>query len=232
MQDDRRNLLAQHFLLQHLPPKELDQVVAFAQTRRYAADEMIFNKGDPGDGLLAIVSGRVRIGTISRDGREVVLNILDAGAIFGEIALIDGRERTAHAIAMTPTEILFLDRGRFLPFLESHPSTMTRLLVVLCDRIRWVSEMVEDTLFLDLPGRLAKKLLGLARDYGEAGERGTRITLKLSQQDLANLIGMTRESVNKQLRAWQDDGLIALDHGYVTILDEDGLQGRSDNWNR
>ncbi len=184
---------------------------------------MIFNKGEPGDGLHAIVSGRVRIGTISHDGREVVLNILEAGEIFGEIALIDGRERTAHAIAMTPAEILFLDRGRFLPFLECHPVIGTRLLVVMCDRIRWVSNMVEDAMFLDMRGRLAKKLLGLARDYGEVEDRGTRIALKLSQQDLANLIGVTRESVNKQLRTWQDDGSIVSERGYITILDEGRL---------
>lgn len=220
---DTYEILSKHFLLQYLRRDEVEGLLDLAVTRRYKPNQVIFNKGDPGDGLLAILDGRVKIGTISAEGKEITLNILGPGDIFGEIALIDGRDRTAHAIAMTRTDLLFLRRDDFMAFLQRNPELTTRLLIILCERIRWVSEIVEDNMFLDLPGRLAKKLLGLARNFGDARPHGTRIALKLSQTDLAELIGMTRESVNKQLKTWQEEGLIAWDRGYVTIHDMDGM---------
>ncbi len=130
---------------------------------------------------------------------------------------------------MAECHLLVLERKDFMPFLESHPEVAARLIAVLCERVRWVSQSYEDALFMDLPAHLAKRLLLLAETHGEpaedtAGGTGTRIEFPLSQQELAKMVGVSRESVNKLLRAWQSEGLVALDHSHLTILDEDRLR--------
>ncbi len=170
-------------------------------------------------------AGRISIGTTSEDGKEVVFNVLGRGEVFGEIARLDGKARTADATAMAECHLLVLDRSDFMPFLESHPEVAARLIAVLCERVRWVSQSYEDSLFMDLPARLAKRLLLLAETHGEtAGGTGTRIEFPLSQQELAKMAGVSRESVNKLLRARQSEGLIAHDHSHVTILDASRLK--------
>lgn len=222
---DGREFLAKHDLLGHLTPEELDRLLAPARVERLDAGRVLFRKGDPGDRLYVVLAGRISIGTTSEDGKEVVLNVLGRGAVFGEIALLDGKARTADATAMAECHLLVLERSDFMPFLESHPEVAARLIAVLCERVRWVSESYEDALFMDLPARLAKRLLRLAEAYGEPAEgAGTRIEFPLSQQELAKMAGVSRESVNKLLRAWQHEGLIAHDHSHVTILDEARLK--------
>ena len=177
---------------------------------------------------MAVLSGRVPISAYSEDGKEMILNIVESGQIFGEIALLDGKERTADATAMGPTALLILDRRHFVPFLERNPKIAVRLLELLCERVRRTSELVENVAFLDFSARLARLLARLAESYGEARADGAvRINLRLSQQDLGNLIATTRESVNRQLSAWQQDGLIALEQGRITILDPDALEDLS-----
>ncbi len=222
---DGREFLARHDLLGHLTPEELDRLLAPARVERFDEGRVLFRKGDPGDSLYVVLAGRISIGTTSEDGKEVVLNVLGRGEVFGEIALLDGKARTANATAMAESHLLVLDRSDFMPFLESHPEVAARLIAVLCERVRWVSESYEDALFMDLPARLAKRLLRLAESYGEpAGATATRIEFPLSQQELAKMAGVSRESVNKLLRAWQAEGLIAHDHSHLTILDEDRLR--------
>lgn len=199
--------------------------MAFVQLRRAGAGESLFEKGDPGDALWAILDGAVKISTFSDEGKEITLNVLGTGDLFGEIALIDGKERTANATALERSTFLLIHRRDFMPFLENHPDLSTRLLVILCERIRWVSDLYEDALFLNLPARLAKKLLQLAGDHGEDDADGNiRITLKLSQSELGNLLGTSRESVNKQLRAWQDSELLNIEKGYIVLRDPEALE--------
>ena len=133
-------------------------MLTLAHHRKFAADEVVFEKGDAGDSLYSIVEGRIGITTTSEDGKEIVLNILDAGDVFGEIALLDGKERTAGAVAMSPAILLRVDRTQFLPFLERHPQLCIAMMTVLCERLRWTSNIIEDTIFLDIPHRLAKRL--------------------------------------------------------------------------
>ena len=185
--------------------------------QRFDPDETIFSKGDPGDSFCAILSGRVAISTVSEDGREVLLNILDSGQVFGEIAVLDGKDRTASATAMQKTELLTVGRREFIPFLERHPNLCIRLMTVLCERIRWTSDIIEDTLFLDIPHRLAKRLLILADGYGIETENGLRLGIRLSQEDLGHMLGVTRESINKGLRALQEQGVIRYDQGHLVI---------------
>jgi CRP-like cAMP-binding protein len=154
----------------------------------------------------------------------VVFSILGPGEVFGEVALLGGTPRTATVTAIDPCELLIIDRRDFLSFLRGHPDVAINLLEVLAQRMKRVSEFVEDTLFLNLPLRLAKKLASLSRAYGQPHEQGLRLDLKLSQEEWGDLVGTTRESVNKQLRAWTEEGLITIDHGYIVIHDRSELE--------
>lgn len=166
---------------------------------------------------MAVLHGRVRIGSVSPEGREVVLNIINPGEVFGEIALLDGKPRSADATATEDTLLLVLERRHFLPFLERHPDTMLRLIAVLCDRLRRTSVAMEDLAMLDLPERLARLLLKLGEDYGRRIADGLRIDFKLSQKDLSNLVASSRESVNKQMRAWHAEGVLDMQGGYIVL---------------
>ncbi len=222
-----REILSKHFLLHHLDDSEWQSLLAFAHLRRCTPREILFQKGDAGNALLAILRGRIKISTLSEEGKEVVLNILGPGELFGEIALIDGKERTADAVVMEPSELLVIDAADFMPFLKQRPELCVRLLAVLCGRIRWVSDLYEDVVFLNLPARLAKHLLRLAEHFGHQVPDGTRISLKLSQQDLGNLMGTTRESINKVMGVWQSEGLLTMERGVITIRQPGALENLS-----
>ncbi|MBK8208977.1 MAG: Crp/Fnr family transcriptional regulator [Rhodospirillales bacterium] len=221
---DVKGILGEHFMLKHLPPSDLDQLAQMASTRHYKSGEPIFLKGDPGTAMMAVLAGRVRICAYSAEGREVVLNVISPGEVFGEIALIDGGERTADAFAMEPTELLVLTRRDFLPFLARNPEVCIRLLEVMCRRLRWTSEQLEDVNFLDLRSRLAKRLIYLwdhhSEKQGDSKQRGVRI----QQHTLAAMIGTSREAVNKQLRSWEVDGMIDVGRGSIVVLDRSRLE--------
>lgn len=220
---DVKNILAQHFLLKHLPVDDLARLAGLSTTKRLQAGEAVFMKGDPGNSMMAVLSGRVRICAYSAGGREVVLNVINQGEVFGEIAMIDGGERTADAFAMEATELLVLSRRDFMPFLESNPSVCVKLLEVLCRRLRWTSEQLEDVNFLDLRSRLAKRILYLVdhNDDQAAGEQPAGV--RISQHMLASMIGTSREAVNKQLRFWEEEGVIDVRRGSITVLSRDRL---------
>ncbi len=221
---DRRALLAQHFLLAQLDDDALDSLLAVASERQFTNGQVIFQKGDPGTSMMAVLQGRVRISAYSEDGREIILNMIEPGQLFGEIALLDGKERSADATVMGKTTLLVLDRRNFVPFLEANPKIMIRLFDVLCNRLRQTSEMVESIAFLDFGARLAKLLLHMAENYGVENDKGLLINFRISQADLGNLIASTRESVNRQLNAWVQEGIIALEGGRIVILDREMLQ--------
>lgn len=225
---DKRKLLENHFLLGQLAPADLDRLASYARVAHYRADESIFLKGSPGTGMMAVISGRVKITAPSADGKEVILNLINPGEIFGEIALLDGKERTADAVALTDCELMVLERRDFLPFLHSRPELCVRLLSILCERLRRTSEQVEEILFLELPGRFARSLLRLAQSHGERVAGGIRIMLPLSQREFGELVGISREGINKQLHAWQRDGWVALDKGEIVIRNMAALKRVAD----
>lgn len=220
----KRELLARSILFHRLPADDLDRLVAVAKTRRVADKEVIFRKAEPGNQLSAIIGGRVKLSTMSENGKEIIFGMLGPGEFFGEISLLDGEERTATVTAIEPTELLFIERGDFIAFLEHHPTVAIRLLGTLALRLRLTNELFEDSIFRNLPARLAKRLLILADNCGQDTAEGTRIDLKLSQQDIGNMIGSSRESVNKQMRTWENEGLIKFRKGYVTITQLDKLE--------
>ncbi|HXQ53575.1 MAG TPA: Crp/Fnr family transcriptional regulator [Stellaceae bacterium] len=223
-----RHILERHSLFGSLTPDELDQLIAHARVQTYAARQTIFEKGSPGLGLLAVLKGRVRISSLGREGDQVVLNIINEGDVFGEIALLDGKDRTADAAAMTECELLAIDRRDFVPFVRANPEVALRLLSVLCQRLRRTTEQVEDMIFLDAPARLAKKLVELAEQSGKPRGVKAEPVVTISQHELGNMIGLTRESINKHLSVWQQAGILKVGHGAITILDADALRQQAE----
>ena len=225
----RKAMLASHFLLRHLRPEELQRLAAGAQTARHQRGSTIFQKGDAGSSLMAVVRGRVKICTYSNDGKELVLNILGQGGLFGEIAVLDGRPRTADAVALEETDLLVLERAQLLPFLTTNPEIAGRLFAVLCQKLRQTSEHLEDALLREAPSRVARGLLRLAETFGQERPGGTRLDIKLSQGQIGSLIGVSRESVNKHLGDWTRSGHLAMEEGCIVIRDRALLERVADS---
>lgn len=207
-----------------LAPDALEELGAMAHARLLRAGEMICRKGEQSHSLYVIDRGRVRISATSEDGREIVLNVMGAPDVFGEIALADGGPRTADATAIEPVRLLTLDRGRLVPYLERRPQAMLLMLAAMARRMRWVAGTVEDSNFLELPARMAKRLLLLSRDFGFNVSSGRRLAIALSQRELAGHMGVSRESVNRLLHDWSQQGLISIDKGAVVLRDVAGLE--------
>jgi CRP-like cAMP-binding protein len=219
----KRELLARLPLFAGLAPREIDALVAVTRSRSIAAREELFHKGDAGTQVYAVVHGALKIVTTSEEGDDLVFNLLGPGAVIGEVAVLCNAERSASVVALSACELLVIERRDLFAFLRSHPDASLALMAVLAQRVRSLSELLEDTLFLNLPVRLAKKLVALAGSHGQRTPEGVRIDLKLSQAEWGDLVGATRESINKQLRAWTDEGLIRLDGGYILIRRPDQL---------
>ena len=227
MTGDRKELtrlLGGQFLFELLSHAELDRLLTFARIAHFSAGSTIFAQASPGDSLISVLEGEVHISAPSAEGREVIFAVVEAGQTFGEVALLDGKERTADAIAHTDCKLLIIDRRDFVPFLNDHPQIALRLLPILCEQIRRMSEHVQDALFLAQPARLAKKLLSLAATRGQTSPQGTRLHLHLSQRELGNFLGMPRETVNRQLRSWHADAVIVLEGDVITLKDEAALR--------
>lgn len=217
-----RMVLQRSPLFRGLPPPSFERVAALATQRHYREGEVVCTQGEPGDALYAVVNGRVRIGTGTADGREIFLNIMEPGDTFGEIALLDGGTRTASAVAMTAAELVVLRREHLFALLQKEPQVALEMLRLCGERLRWTSGLLEDAALLDAPARLAKRLLSLAQLHGERS--GDGLTLRISQEDLASFLGVTRQAVNQQLQAWKAEGWVALGRGSVTVLDERALR--------
>jgi CRP/FNR family transcriptional regulator, cyclic AMP receptor protein len=221
----KRDALLSSPFFRAMRPEEIDAILGFAIERRFPRGATILNKGADGSNLMAVLAGRVRIGNVSAEGKEVTLNVIGPGEIFGEIALLDGKPRSADAVAVEDTTVLMVERRDFLPFLLRHDTLVERLLVVLCDRLRRTSGALEEIALFDLPARLARVLVKLADDYGRPDPAGgVRIGLKLSQRDLSTLVASSRESVNKQLRVWRTAAALDLRDGHLVLLRPQELQ--------
>jgi CRP/FNR family transcriptional regulator, cyclic AMP receptor protein len=209
-----REALRGSTLFARLSDDETDVVLSHARLATYRTGDQIVAKGDPGESMMAVLEGRVSISAPSPDGRQVVLSELRVGDVFGEIALIDGRERTADATALTDCEILIIPRRSLWSLLERRLDLCIDLMLVLCDRLRHTNEQVEDLAFLDLQSRMAKVLLRLAADSGGDQEQ---LAVTISQRALGDLVGGSRESVNKRLNTWKELGIISIEKGTILI---------------
>ncbi|HKY94215.1 MAG TPA: Crp/Fnr family transcriptional regulator [Kiloniellales bacterium] len=214
--DPRLAILGRHALFAGLAPRVLEELLAQAVARDLAQGEVLFRAGQPGGQLYAVLEGRVRIFLEGAGGAEITLNLLGAGEVFGEIAMLDGGERTASAAALEPSRLLQLRRESVLAALRRHAELAERIILLLCRRLRWTSEQVEDSAFLPLAARLAKRLLALTDDGASR--------LRLSQRDLAALVGASREAVNKLLVQWRVDGVIRQRRQELTVVDAEALR--------
>jgi CRP-like cAMP-binding protein len=216
-----KTIIERNMLFRGLPPKTIERVAALATRRTYDEDEIIFMRGDPGDSLLGVVTGRVRISASRAGGKEVFLNIMEPGDAFGEIALLDGSPRTAGATAMARTELMILQRDAFMGLLRSEPQLAEHLIQLLCKRVRWTAEQMEDSALLTVPAKLAKRLLSLASVHGRTSPEGAK--LSITQEELAQFHGLSRQIVNQHLQAWRAKDWIALGRGSITLLDPKAL---------
>jgi len=226
--EEKRDLLASSHLFRNIDKSDLELLAKYTKLKVFKNREVICRRGDLGSQMYLIANGRVTLHTDSDEGKELGFGFLNKGDVFGEIALFDGGVRTATVKAIEKTELLIIERRDFLPFLEKTPKAALQLLSTMAARLRSTDEHFEDIFFRNLPGRLAKKFLGLAESYGRETDKGIEIDLKLSQGEIGKLTGATRESINKQMRAWEADGLIDCTKGFITIKNPDKLEELSD----
>jgi CRP-like cAMP-binding protein len=218
----RRELLSKHFLMSTLPQRTLDDLVKFTTIARVKPHRVIFSKSDPGDCLYGILAGRVRIFSTSPEGDEIVLDILESGKLFREIAFLVGSTRTASAAAMEQTDLMRIHRDHFLPYVRSNPDLLLNIVTLLCNRIRGSSEIIEDTAFLPMPARLAKRLLALGEHYRRPGTQV--ITVPVSQHEIGSMAGVSRETANKQLAIWRSAGIVDTARGTTIIRNSEALR--------
>jgi len=192
------------------------QIAALCTSRSLADGETLFVKGDPGDALYGVRRGQIVIATTLSSGRQLTLNILGPGDVFGEIALLDGRPRSADAVASGQVELFTIRRSDFQNLLKQQPDITTKIIELLCERLRLSSERLEEASLLSLKSRLAKRLLKLADDFGE--------DIEITQEELGVLVGAGRETVNRQLQKWQKSGIVKLGRSRVIVLDTVRLQ--------
>jgi CRP/FNR family cyclic AMP-dependent transcriptional regulator len=221
---DNRLLLNETALFAGLPDADLDDLVAIAHRKRYAEQDTVFVQGEAGDALYLVAEGSVRLEVELDGGQRVALGEVAQGAAFGEVALFDGRPRTADAIAATPTECLVLERGPVRDFLLEHPRVALRLLEVLAGRLRETDDLMRDTLDSDIAARLAKHLLGLASVYGQRTRAGTRIDADFSDAEIAHATGLSEQTVQAQLRNWERNEVVQRRGASIVIRDPVALE--------
>ena len=219
-----RRSLGNCVLFREIVAVDKDALLSRARLRRFGAGETIFLMGSPGESMMAVLNGNVRISVPAVDGREIVLAILHENEVFGEIAMLDGKERTADARAMTPCTLAILERRDVLAFMDRHPSAWLRLVEVLCERMRRTDLHIAEVGLLQLPIRLAKALLRMSDLEPVASVGRKNATIQLSQRELGNLVGAARESVNKCLREWQRAGIVRIESSLITIADRATLE--------
>jgi CRP/FNR family cyclic AMP-dependent transcriptional regulator len=224
---DPLELLAATPMFEGLPAADLEPLRASVRSRRYAKDDYLFREGDPGSHLFLIVTGQIKIARVAEGGSDVVFAIAGPGELFGELSLFeeDG-ERSADAQALEPTECLVVPRQPVLALLTAHPRLLLRIVASLSAYVRRKDAAVAEVAFLDIPARVARKLLELAESKGRSADGGTVIDVHLSQRTLAGMVGASRENVNRALHRFTSLGYIRHERGLITVLRPDELRKR------
>jgi len=219
-----RDLFRLHSFFGALTDDETRELLKRALTKHIAAGEVVFHKDDPGDGLYGVLAGSILIVVASLEGKELILNMHGPGEFFGEIALLDGDGRSAAAVAREASQLFFLGRTEFLAFLRQRPEAMIRIIALLCARLRRATNLVEDSTFLNVSSRLAKQLIALIDGNGPRDATNSAATLRISQNELAGMLGVSREFVGKQLAIWREAGIVELGRRRLTVRDERALE--------
>lgn len=197
--------------------KEL--MTSLARSIQLKKGQTLFEQGDVGETLFALESGRLEVSVLSSDGRKLSLNILQAGALFGEIALFDPGPRTATVIALEPSRVWGVRNADVIAALRNNPDLLFDMIQLAGKRMRWMDTQLNEQVFLSMPTRLARKILHLTRH-----DTGDSQVLRMSQNDLAEFVGASREAVSKTLSVWKREGVISLNRGTLEVLDRPALQ--------
>src|SRR6516225_4626025 len=214
---DIGELLSKSLLFGALDGGARRELAGHARRESFDIGEPIFHVGAPGQSMMVILNGTVRVSLPGPRGKGVILDDLPAGELLGEVALLDGKERSADAAALTRCELVVLERRDVVAFLEKRPDICLKLLELMCARLRKSDQRMSDIAFLELSVRLAKVLLD------RTGGAGAKAKLSLSQAELASMIHATRENVNRCLRNWQRQGIVDLDERWIVILQREAL---------
>lgn len=223
---DMLQFLRQVPLFQSLGPEESNDLASSFRSQSFKKGETLFRKGSEGTELYIIRRGSVKIVVPSSEGSEVVLAIFSEGDFFGEMSLLDGLPRSADAVALEPSEVYVLNRSDFLRFLHNNENAIHFILRSLSLRLRKTDDLLEDTCFLRIPARFAKRLLELAETHGHREGNSVEIDMQLTQSDLAGLVGASRESINKTLRLMREKGLISIEKNLIRIYDLEIIKRR------
>jgi CRP/FNR family cyclic AMP-dependent transcriptional regulator len=217
-----QTILERTRLFRDLPLAAIQQISALSFRRSYGIGAIVFSQSDPGDALYGVVTGQIRISAGSPSGREMFLNIMGPGDTFGEIALLDGRRRTATASTTAPSELIIITREHFLELLKHEPRLVSHVIQLLCERIRWTSGLAEESALFSVPERVARRLLSLGQLHGHKTPNG--MELRISQEEVARFLGLTRQAVNQYLQNWKTRGWLTLGRGKIVIIDEHALR--------
>ena len=218
-------LLSRCTLLAGIPNDLLRSLLQAGNRKHLEAKEVVFHRGEAGNRIYFVMDGGVKVSTLSHEGQEIIFDVLVTGDFFGEMSLFDDKPRTGTVTTLVPTTLFMLGKNEFLDSLEQCPVISIRLIRTLVGRLRMMDSFIEDVIFLDAAERIAKRVIALARMFGRPGENDEiRVDLKVSQQELANLVGITRESVNKQFREWEKAGVISIDKGCLILAQPQFLE--------
>jgi CRP-like cAMP-binding protein len=193
---------------------------------KLSRSQVLFKEGDEGDRLFVVVDGKLKLGTASKDGRENLLSILGPGDMFGELSLFDPGPRTATATAVVDSKLLGLAHDQVIGWVKEHPQVSLQLLGRLAQRLRKANDVLSDLVFADVPGRVAKTIIELSQRFGTQKPDGLHVNHELTQEELAQLVGASRETVNKALADFATRGWIKLEPRAVIVLDFERLVKR------
>jgi CRP-like cAMP-binding protein len=217
-----RSFLKANTFLGRLPDAALGALMERGQLRRYAKRAIIYRRGEPGDSLMVVVRGRIKLSNVNVIGKEIVLHFLVPGNIYGEIAAMDGQERAANAVALEDSEIFLIYARDLMPTLKAHPDAMLEVIQVLCEKIRAGAALIEDST-LEMRARVARGLQRLAQHHGARSEAGTCLQLALSHAELGNYLGLSRANVSRQLGQLREANVIKIEGAQIVVLDHAGL---------
>jgi CRP/FNR family cyclic AMP-dependent transcriptional regulator len=211
-------------LFSELPDEALRQLAGVVREQHYRKNTTLFHIDDPGNALFILKNGMMKITIEDQNGREIILRMVYPTEFFGEMALLDGMPRSATVTTQEPCEALIIYRQHFLELIDKSPSILLNMTAVLSRRLRKMNELIRSLVFFDVYGKVARVLLTLVSEKGRQTAQGTVIDLRLTQQELAELAGMSRETMTRTLRDFQQAGVVRIESGIITILALDMLQ--------
>src|ERR671910_551971 len=227
MEGHMDEVLARSGIFQGVDPEASEALAREMETIEIRKGEVVFNEGEPGDSLYIILSGKIKLGRRAADGRQNLVSVMGPSDMLGELSLFDPGPRTATATAVTDTRLARLKKSSLRPWLSNRPEIAEQLLRVLARRLRRTNDALADLIFTDVPSRVAKNLLQMARRFGTRDGGVLRVTHDLTQEELAQLVGASRETVNKALADFAHRGWVRLEGKTVVILDRERLARRA-----